>query len=156
MKTSVTLNVNGLETEVRISPDRTLLDVLRNELDLTGAKCGCNQGVCGACNVIIDGKPARACLTLAADVEGVPVTTVEGLASNGSMSTVQQAFVDAAAIQCGFCMTGMIVTATAFLQKNASPTRDEIRHAIAGNLCRCSGYVKVVDAIELASRRMTA
>lgn len=156
MKTNVTLNVNGLETDVRIPADRTLLSVLRDDLDLIGAKCGCNQGVCGACNVIIDGKPARSCLTLAVDVEGVPITTVEGLAHNGALSTVQQAFLDAAAIQCGFCMTGMIITATAFLQHNAKPSREEIRHAIAGNLCRCSGYVKVVDAIELASRRMTA
>jgi aerobic carbon-monoxide dehydrogenase small subunit len=151
----VTLVVNGEAMTVRIPSNRTLLDVLREDLDLTGAKRGCNQGVCGACNVLLDGQPARACLTLAADAVDVPITTVEGLADGNALSIVQQAFLDAAAIQCGFCMTGMIVTAAAFLAMHPKPTRDEIRQAIAGNLCRCSGYVKVIDAIELASRRMT-
>jgi len=156
MKKNLTLTVNGVDSDVRVSPFRTLLDVLRDDLDLTGAKRGCNQGVCGACNVLVDGRLARACLVLAADAEGTAITTIEGLANGSNLSPVQQAFLDTAAIQCGFCMTGMIVTATAFLKDNPKPTRDEIRHAIAGNLCRCSGYVKVVDAIELASRRMTA
>jgi carbon-monoxide dehydrogenase small subunit len=155
MKQPVTLTINGRPIALSVAANRTLLDLLREELDLTGAKCGCNQGVCGACNVLIDGQVARSCLLLAADLDGVSITTVEGLAEAGRPSPVQQAFIDAAAIQCGFCMTGMIISATALLRRDPRPSRDAIRQAISGNLCRCSGYVKVVDAIELASQRMT-
>jgi carbon-monoxide dehydrogenase small subunit len=153
-RTMLSFHVNGDPQAVAISSHRTLLDVLRDEFALTGAKKGCNAGTCGACNVLVDGVMIRSCLCLAASVAECEVTTVEGLARNGVPSVVQQAFLDAGAIQCGFCMTGMIVSATALLAQNPAPTRDEIRIAISGNLCRCSGYVKVVDAIELAASRV--
>jgi carbon-monoxide dehydrogenase small subunit len=150
----LTLTVNGETHRVAAPPYRTLLDILRDDLRLTGAKKGCNSGVCGACNVLVDDEPMRACLCLGANVTERSITTVEGLACNGKPTLVQQAFLDAGAIQCGFCMTGMILSATALLARNPAPTREEIRTGIAGNLCRCSGYVKVVDAIELAARRL--
>jgi aerobic-type carbon monoxide dehydrogenase small subunit (CoxS/CutS family) len=152
-RTTLSFHVNGDPQAVAIPSHRTLLDVLRDELALTGAKKGCNAGTCGACNVLVDDVMIRSCLCLAASVAERKVTTVEGLARNGMPSVVQQAFLDAGAIQCGFCMTGMIVSATALLAQNPAPTRDEIRIAISGNLCRCSGYVKVIDAIELAASR---
>ena len=145
--------VNGENHALCIPAHRTLLDLLRDDLALTGAKKACNAGTCGACNVLVDDAPVRSCLCLAVTVARKHVTTIEGLASGPSLSAVQRAFVDAGAIQCGFCMPGMIVSATALLMENPKPTRDEIRTAIAGNLCRCSGYVKVVEAIELAVAR---
>lgn len=151
---TLSFHVNGDPQVVAIPNHRTLLDVLRDELALTGAKKGCNTGACGACNVLLDDVMIRSCLCLAASVADRKVTTVEGLARNHVPSVVQQAFLDAGAIQCGFCMTGMIVSATALLARNAAPTRDDIRIAISGNLCRCSGYVKVIDAIELAASRI--
>ncbi|MFP6777668.1 MAG: (2Fe-2S)-binding protein, partial [Alphaproteobacteria bacterium] len=135
-------------------PSRTLLDVLRGELALTGTKNACDQGVCGACTVLIDGLPMNACLLLAANIVGRDIISVEGLGEGGKLSVMQQAFVDAGAIQCGFCMSGMIVTATALLADNPMPTRGEIRSALSGNLCRCSGYVRVVDAVQLAAERL--
>jgi aerobic-type carbon monoxide dehydrogenase small subunit (CoxS/CutS family) len=152
-RTTLSFHVNGDPQVVVIATHRTLLDVLRDDLALTGAKKGCNVGTCGACNVLLDNVMIRSCLCLAASVAERNVTTVEGLARNGVPSVVQQAFLDAGAIQCGFCMTGMIVSATALLAQNSAPTRDEIRVAISGNICRCSGYVKVIDAIELAASR---
>jgi carbon-monoxide dehydrogenase small subunit len=152
-RTTLSFHVNGDPQAVAIPIHRTLLEVLRDELALTGAKKGCNTGTCGACNVLVDDVMIRSCLRLAVSVAECKVTTVEGLARNGMASAVQQAFLDAGAIQCGFCMTGMIVSASALLAQNPAPTRDEIRIAISGNLCRCSGYVKVVDAIELAASR---
>jgi carbon-monoxide dehydrogenase small subunit len=151
---ALSLLINGDSRTVVIPAHRTLLDLLRDELGLTGAKKGCNAGTCGACNVLVDDTVIRACLCLAANVAEHKVTTVEGLAQNGLPSLVQQAFLDSGAIQCGFCMTGMIVSATALLVQNPAPTREDIRIAIAGNLCRCSGYVKVIDAIELAATRV--
>jgi len=152
----ITLKVNGEERALRVPASRTLLSVLRDDLTLTGTKNACNQGVCGACTVLLDGMPVNACLTLAAGVDMREVTTVEGLDEGGVLSTVQQAFVDAGAIQCGFCMSGMIVGATALLAENPNPSRDEIRQALSGNLCRCSGYVRVIDAVRLAAERMDA
>jgi aerobic-type carbon monoxide dehydrogenase small subunit (CoxS/CutS family) len=152
-RTTLSFHVNGDPQVVVIPIHRTLLDVLRDDLALTGAKKGCNVGTCGACNVLLDDVMIRSCLCLAASVAERNVTTVEGLALNGVPSVVQQAFLDAGAIQCGFCMTGMIVSATALLAENIAPTREEIRVAISGNICRCSGYVKVIDAIELAASR---
>ncbi len=152
-KMPVTLSVNGETHELFISPARRLLDVLREDLRLTGAKNACNQGVCGSCTVLIDGATARACLCLAVSVVGRSVTTIEGLATGDTLTDVQQAFLDAGAIQCGFCMPGMIISATELLDTNPVPTDDEIRTGISGNLCRCSGYVKVIDAIRLAARR---
>ncbi|HJN60373.1 MAG TPA: (2Fe-2S)-binding protein, partial [Alphaproteobacteria bacterium] len=119
-----------------------------------GSKNACNQGVCGSCTVLIDGVPVNACLVLAVNVTGRDITTIEGLGEVGELSVVQQAFVDTGAIQCGFCMSGMIVSATAFLAENPTPSRDEIRTALSGNLCRCSGYVRVFDAVALAAERL--
>ena len=153
---AITLKVNGEERALRVPASRTLLAALRDDLALTGTKNACNQGVCGACTVLLDGMPVNACLTLAVNVAGRDITTVEGLGEGGELSTVQQAFVDAGAIQCGYCMSGMIVGATALLAENSNPSRDEIRQALSGNLCRCSGYVRVVDAVRLAAERRGA
>ena len=153
-KLDITLRVNGEEHALRVPPSRTLLDVLRGQLALTGTKNACNQGACGACTVLIDGLPMNACLLLAVNITGRDIISVEGLGEGGKLSVMQQAFVDAGAIQCGFCMSGMIVTATAFLADNPTPTRGEIRSALSGNLCRCSGYVRVVDAVQLAAERL--
>ena len=150
---AVALSVNGESHSLGVRPLQTLLDVLRNRLDLTGTKLGCNQGVCGACTVLIDGRPARACLVLAASCGGRAVTTIEGLADGAGLSAIQQAFVEAGAVQCGFCTPGMIIATKALLDENPKPSVDEIREGIAGNLCRCSGYVKIVDAVRLASER---
>jgi carbon-monoxide dehydrogenase small subunit len=147
----VTLTVNGEDVALTVSPVKRLIDVLRYDLGLTGTKRGCDQGVCGSCTVLIDGEPALSCLSLVAGVSGARVTTIEGLACADKLSPVQQAFLDAGAIQCGFCMPGLIVVATALLAEVPRPSDEQIRHAIAGNLCRCSGYVKVVEAIRLAA-----
>jgi aerobic carbon-monoxide dehydrogenase small subunit len=154
-KLDIILKVNGQPEEVSVRPTKTLLDVLREELLLTGAKRACNQGVCGACTVLMDGNPVRACLCLAANSTDCEITTVEGLATANGPSPVQQAFLDAGAIQCGFCMPGFIVAATALLAGNPKPSKAEIREGLSGNLCRCSGYVKVIDAVRLASTRMS-
>jgi aerobic carbon-monoxide dehydrogenase small subunit len=145
------LTVNGQAHRVRIAGTETLLDVLRDQLGLTGAKRGCNQGVCGSCTVLINGMAARACLCLAGLVGDAAVTTVEGLGYDGRLSPVQQAFVDTGAIQCGFCMPGMVVAATALLAENPRPSDDQIREGLAGNLCRCSGYVKAIEAVRKAA-----
>jgi aerobic carbon-monoxide dehydrogenase small subunit len=150
----ITLNVNGEERRFLASPGRTLLDVLREVLGLTGAKRACDQGICGACTVLIDGRAARSCLCLAISCSDRQIVTVEGLAEAGSPSPVQQAFVDAGAVQCGYCMPGMVVTATALLREDPAATLQSIREALAGNLCRCSGYVKVIDAVLLAASRL--
>ncbi len=152
----IALKINGEERTLSVPPSRTLMAALRDDLALTGTKNACNQGVCGACTVLLDGVPVNACLTLAVNVAGREITTVEGLGEGGELSTVQQAFVDAGAIQCGYCMSGMIVSATALLAENPNPGRDEIRQALSGNLCRCSGYVRVVDAVRLAAERRGA
>ena len=148
------LTINGEEHDVLAPVPATLLEVLREQLGLTGSKRGCNHGVCGACTVLVDGKLARACLMLAADVGDRPVVTIEGLAgANGRLSPVQQALVDSGAIQCGFCSPGFVVTLTELFARNPHPSRDEVRAALAGNLCRCSGYVKIVDAAMALSER---
>jgi aerobic carbon-monoxide dehydrogenase small subunit len=151
---ALSLRVNDEPHTIAASPCATLLDVMRDDLGLTGAKRGCNVGICGACNVLVDGLLVRSCLSLAAAVAGRSITTVEGFATQEGPSLVQQAFIDAGAIQCGFCMTGMIMSATALLAENPCPGREDIRVAISGNLCRCSGYVKVIEAIELAAARL--
>jgi carbon-monoxide dehydrogenase small subunit len=144
----IALTVNGEPREALAPASATLLDVLRNQLEITGAKRGCNHGVCGACTVLLDGKLARSCLTLAADVGEREVTTVEGV---GELSKVQKALIDAGAIQCGFCTPGVVMALTELFARNARPDREIIRAALSGNLCRCSGYVKIVEAAERLS-----
>lgn len=148
---TVSLSVNGEERQVSAFPEETLLEVLREQLHLTGAKRGCNQGVCGACTVLRDGVPVRACLSLAVNGAGYRYTTVEGLATDATLHPLQQAFLGAGAPQCGFCMPGMVLAAKALLDAHPDPSVDEIRDGISGNLCRCTGYVKVIDAIRVAA-----
>jgi aerobic carbon-monoxide dehydrogenase small subunit len=142
------LTINGAARDVLAPVGATLLDVLRDELGLTGTKRGCNHGVCGACNVLIDGKLARACLMLAADVGDRPIATIEGVAGEEGYSRVQRALVDGGAIQCGFCTPGFVIALTELFARDAHPDRETIRIALSGNLCRCSGYVKIVEAAE--------
>ncbi len=148
----VTLKVNGRDREVRVRTWDTLLSVLRGELELLGAKRGCDQGVCGACTVLIDGTPQRACLSLAINSTGLDITTVESLSQGAELAPVQQAFLDAGAVQCGYCTSGMLMAAQGLLNENPKPDRDEIRQGISGNLCRCSGFKKIVQAIESCAK----
>jgi carbon-monoxide dehydrogenase small subunit len=148
------LTVNDEACAVQAPAHHTLLDALRGPLALNGTKRGCDAGECGSCNVIVDGTVVRACLVLVADLGGCDVRTIEGLGDGALPGAVQQAFIDAGAIQCGFCMPGMIVAATGLLAENPSPTVDEVRAGVAGTLCRCSGYVKVVDAVLEAARQL--
>ena len=149
-KRIIELNVNGEVYEVAIDVHRTLLEVLRETIGLTGAKEACDMGDCGACTVLVDGKPVLSCLMLAMDAIGKDITTIEGLAKGGELHPLQKAFVEHGGIQCGFCTPGMVLTAKAFLDKNPKPTVDEVKMAISGNLCRCTGYVKIVEAIMAA------
>jgi carbon-monoxide dehydrogenase small subunit len=146
-KRIIQLTVNGEEYEVVVAPNQTLLEVLRDDLYLTGSKEGCGEGACGTCTVLLDGKPVRSCLTLAVEVQGREITTIEGLAPMGELHPVQKTFVKYGAIQCGFCSPGMILTAKALLDENPHPTEQEARQAISGNVCRCTGYAKIVEAI---------
>jgi aerobic-type carbon monoxide dehydrogenase small subunit (CoxS/CutS family) len=150
---TVPLRVNGEPLEVTIAAHRTLLEVLREDLDLTGTKHGCELGECGACTVLVDGEPWFACLTLAVEVQGRDITTVEGLGAPGQPDPLQTAFAELGAAQCGYCTPGMLVTARALLDRDPAPDRDGVRQALAGNLCRCTGYTKILDAVELAADR---
>jgi len=150
-KRIIQLTVNGEEYEVVVAPNRTLLEVLRDNLYLTGTKEGCGEGACGTCTVLLDGKPVRSCLTLAVEVQGKEITTIEGLAPMGELHSVQKAFVEYGAIQCGFCSPGMILTTKALLDENPSPTEQAARQAISGNVCRCTGYAKIVEAMVKAA-----
>ena len=152
-KTLLALRVNGEPFDVAAPPHRTLLEVLREDLELTGTKHGCELGECGACTVLVDGEPLLSCLTLAADVEGRDVTTVEGLAPGPDLHPLQAAFAELGAAQCGYCTPGMLLSARALLEANPEPSRDEIKQALSGNLCRCTGYVKILEAVESAARR---
>jgi carbon-monoxide dehydrogenase small subunit len=143
--------VNGSEHEAIVEPHMLLIDVLRDKLGLTGTKYACGTGDCGACTVLIDGKPSFSCLTLAVTALGKSILTIEGLADGAELHPIQQAFVDAGAVQCGFCTPGMILSTKALLDENPKPTRDEIKSALAGNLCRCTGYAKIIDAVEAAA-----
>lgn len=145
---SLTLTVNNETQAVVTTPNRTLLEVLREDLHLTGAKESCGEGACGSCTVLVDGQPVRSCLTLAVTMEGRKITTIEGLAQGGKLHPIQAAFVEQHAIQCGFCSPGMILTSYALLNNNPTPTEAEIRRAIAGNVCRCTGYAKIVKAVQ--------
>ncbi|MBM2827273.1 MAG: (2Fe-2S)-binding domain protein [Dehalococcoidia bacterium] len=148
------LRVNGRDYEVYTEPNRPLLEVVREELGLTGSKEGCGTGDCGACTMLFDGRIVTSCLSLVGEAEGVEVTTIEGIAKDGELHPVQKAFVEHGALQCGFCIPGMIVSSYALLERNPNPTEHEIREGIAGNLCRCTGYTKIVEAIESASASM--
>ncbi len=148
------LTVNGVPREVRGDPERSLLDVLREELQLTGTKRGCDIGVCGSCTVLVDGTTQRACKLRLREVEGTCVETIEGLERDGALHPLQQAFIDCGAIQCGFCTPGMIMAAKALLDANPKPSREEIKRALAPNLCRCTGYQQIFEAIEEAARRL--
>jgi len=152
-KQLIRLKVNGAEHELSIYPNMTLLSVLRDELGLTGAREGCQEGSCGACTVLVDGKAVRSCLLLAMDAEGKDIITIEGLAEDGQLHPMQQSFVDHGAIQCGFCSPGMILTAKALLDENPNPAEDEIRKAMSGNLCRCTGYVNIIEAIMAVAKK---
>ncbi len=151
----VRLNVNGTEHTVSVPPRKLLVDCLREDLRLTGTHVGCEQGVCGACTIIMDGQNVRSCLMFAVQADGASIETIESLASGPEdLHPVQQAFVDCHGLQCGFCTPGMVLAAKSFLEQNPSPTDDEIREAIAGNICRCTGYTFIVDAIRTAAERM--
>lgn len=152
----ITLNINGEKYYVVVPSNTTLLDVLRDNLQLTGTKKGCNEGDCGACTVLIDGQTAASCSTLAIDVQGCEIITIEGLAKDGILHPVQKAFIDKFAIQCGFCSPGMIMSAVALLNENPDPTEEEIRDYMRGNLCRCTGYVKIIDAVNEAKSTVAA
>jgi len=151
----IKLSVNGIEHSLDVEPRTTLLDCLRDHLGLKGAHAGCEHGVCGACTVLFDGVAVRACLMFAPQAEGTPITTIEGITpAPGELSPIQDAFVETHGMQCGYCTPAMILTAHALLADNPSPTREEIVEAISGNLCRCTGYAQIVEAIALAADRM--
>jgi carbon-monoxide dehydrogenase small subunit len=154
MKRTIKLTVNGESVEAVVDPNLTLLQFLRESLGLTGAKHGCGMGDCGACTVIIDGHPVNSCLVLAVQANGREILTVEGLSSNGELHPLQRAFVEKGAIQCGFCTPGMVISAKALLDRNPRPSELQIRTAISGNLCRCTGYQKIVEAIQWAAETM--
>ena len=154
-KIVITLNVNGEDQDVMVAANQTLLEVLRDQMHLTGAKKGCNQGVCGACTVLLDGLPVRSCLVLAQEVDGAEVLTIEGLARDGVLTPLQDAFIETGAVQCGYCAPGFLLAAHALLERHPSPTREQILDAYGGHLCRCTGYEALFQAVELASRRGT-
>lgn len=151
MKHLINLQVNGQTYPVEVEPRERLVDVLRYKLDLTGPKEGCGTGDCGACTVLVDGEPVTSCLVLAISAQGKQLTTVEGLARPGELSPIQAAFVEKTALQCGICIPGFVVSATALLQQNPQPTEADVRYWLQGNLCRCTGYTKIVDAVLAAA-----
>jgi carbon-monoxide dehydrogenase small subunit len=151
MKRLITLTVNNDKHEIAVAPNRTLTQVLREDLQLLGTKEGCGIGDCGACTVILDGRPVNSCLVLAVQADGSEITTIEGVAQGRELHPLQQAFVDHGAIQCGFCTPGMILAAKSLLDKNPEPEESDIRQALSGNLCRCTGYQKIVEAVQAAS-----
>ena len=154
MKQEMIFNVNGEQYTVRVDIRRTLLEVLRETLGLTGTKEMCNKGDCGGCTVIMDGKPVLSCLTLAVEAQNKEIITIEGLADGYKLHPIQQAFVDSGAIQCGYCTPGFLMSAKALLDRNARPSEDEIKEGIANNICRCTGYVQIIEAIQTAAKAM--
>ena len=156
MSSHITLKVNGALTELSVDARRTLSDVIREELGLTGTHLGCEHGVCGACTVLIDGSPSRSCLTLAVQADGHEITTVEGLADGDELHPVQQAMHEAHGFQCAFCSPGFLLTTVALLAENPNPSRAEIREELSGNLCRCTGYQSIIDGVEVAIKSLAA
>lgn len=155
-RTELTLEVNGVARTLLVEPRTTLAAALRDELDLTGTKVGCDRGACSACTVWIDGTPVSSCMTLAVDAAGRKITTIEGLAKGDQLHPVQEAFVEKDAMQCGFCTSGMVMTTAALLERNPNPTLDDVKQAVSGNLCRCSVYPQIFDATMAAAKRMKA
>jgi carbon-monoxide dehydrogenase small subunit len=153
-KTHVSFNLNNEAVEVAFAPHKTLLEVLREDLGLTGTKHGCELGECGTCTVLVDGRSILSCLMLGLDAEGREVTTIEGMALGAELHPLQETFADLGAAQCGYCSPGFLLAAKELLEKNANPTRDEIKETLSGNLCRCTGYIKIYEAVELAAARM--
>lgn len=153
MKHAIKCLVNGKEVKAEVAADRLLVDFLREELGLTGTKRGCGIGECGACTVIIDGRTANSCLVPAVTIDGKSVVTIEGLATGDKLHPLQQSFIDHGAVQCGYCTPGMLLSAKALLDKNPGPSRQEIRQAMSGNICRCTGYSKIIDAVEAAAKQ---
>ena len=156
MTQPIQMTINGRPHSLEVEPRKTLLAVLRDQLHLTGTKEGCSTGDCGACTVLLDGEPVNSCLVLAVEADGRELTTIEGIASNGELHPVQSALVETGGMQCGFCTPGVVMSSVALLRDNPKPTEDEIRQALAGNLCRCTGYTKIVEAVQLAARQLTA
>ena len=148
---SITVTVNGAKERLDVPSNMTLLYMLREKLALTGTKNGCEAGECGACTVLLDGEPVNSCLVLAVEVDGREVTTVEGLAREGRLSPLQEAFVEHNAVQCGFCTPGVLIVAHALLKRNPQPTEEEIKEALVGNLCRCTGYLRIISAVQAAA-----
>lgn len=146
-KIDITLNINDKPFEVRVAPNDTLLEVLRDQLDMTGSKESCGEGACGSCTIQMDNNPVRSCLTLAMEAQGAKIKTIEGLAHGDDLSGLQQSFIDHGAVQCGFCTPGMLMSADALLKVNPSPDENTVKKALAGNICRCTGYAKIVDAV---------
>lgn len=155
MKELINLTINDQTYEVAVAPNQTLLDVLRYQLELTGTKKGCELGDCGSCTVIMDGKPVNSCLVLAMQAVGKDIKTIEGLETEQGLHPVQKAFVEKQGVQCGFCTSGMILSAKSLLDKNTSPTELEIRKALSGNLCRCTGYQKIIESVQAASEEIS-
>lgn len=154
MKQLIKLRINGESYEVEVEPRKFLVDVLRDNLELIGTKKACDFGNCGSCTVLMDGKPILSCLTLAIEAQGKDILTIEGMAKDGQLHPLQQAFVDHGAIQCGFCTPGMLLSAKALLDENPQPTTAEVKEALSGNLCRCTGYAKIIEAVEVAAQKM--
>ena len=153
-KHRIQITVNEEEHDLLVHPNRTLLDLIRYDLGLTGTKQGCDEGDCGACTVIINGKVVASCLVLAVEVDGAAITTIEGMHNGDELHPIQQAFVDSGAVQCGFCTPGMILTTKALLDEIPDPSEDEIKHYLEGNLCRCTGYTKILDAVNIAIKQL--
>ena len=153
-KAHISFRLNGEATEVAFAPHKTLLEVLREDLALTGTKHGCELGECGTCTVLVDGRSILSCLMLGLDAEGRDVTTIEGMADKGELHPLQHTFADTGAAQCGYCSPGFLLAAKELIEKNPQPSRDEIKEALSGNLCRCTGYIKIYEAVELAAARM--
>ena len=154
MQHQINVEVNSQKYTLTVTSEETLLEVIRNRMSLTGTKEGCGTGDCGACTVIMDGRPVNSCLVLASEADGSKITTVEGLSRGGKMHPLQEAFINEGGVQCGFCSPGMIMSSKALLDRNPAPTEEEIKKALAGNLCRCTGYVKIIKAVKAAARQM--